>query len=111
MPGYLQKLVKHGFMAVAEHEACRLLEDPMFPAPVEGYMVSFVSFYKRGFDTPLHRFLHSLLRYYGLELHHLTSLGVLHIAAFMTLCEAYLRIDPELDFWKYVFRVWCPHDP
>jgi hypothetical protein len=111
MPGYLQKLLKHGFMAAAEHEACLLLEDPMFPAPVEGYMVSFVSFYKRGFDTPLHRFLHSLLRYYGLELHHLTSLGVLHIAAFMTLCEAYLRIDPELDLWKYVFRVWCPHDP
>jgi hypothetical protein len=46
-----------------------------------------------------------LLRYYDLELHHQTPLGVLHIAAFVTLREAYLGIDPELDLWKYFFRV------
>jgi hypothetical protein len=69
--GHLQILVKHGFMAVVELEACRVPEDPTFPAPVEGYVVSFVSFYERGFDTPRHWFLRSLLWYYGLKLHHL----------------------------------------
>jgi hypothetical protein len=59
---------------------------------------------------PPHRFLHSLLRYYSLELHHLTPLGVLHIAAFMTLCEAYLGIDPELNQWKYFFHNQRPQD-
>jgi hypothetical protein len=97
--------MKHGFMAAAELNACHVLEDPTFPAPPEGYVVSFVVFYERGFGTPLHRFLRSLLWYYGLELHHLTPLGVLHIAAFVTLCEAYLWIDHELQLWKYFFYV------
>jgi hypothetical protein len=50
---------------------------------------------------------------YGLELHHLTPSGggVLHIAAFVTLCEAYLGIDPEFDLWKYFFCIRRPQDP
>jgi hypothetical protein len=38
-------------------------------------------------------------------------LGILHIAAFMTLCEAYIGIDPLFDLWNYVLHVWCPQDP
>jgi hypothetical protein len=69
------------------------------------YVVSFASFYEWGFGMPPHWFLCSLLQYHGLELHHITPSGVLHIVAFVTLCEAYLGIDPELDLWKYFFRV------
>jgi hypothetical protein len=58
--------MKHGFMAVVELGACRVPEDPASPAPAEGYVVSFVAFYERGFGTPPHQFLCSLLRYYGL---------------------------------------------
>jgi hypothetical protein len=104
-PCHLQKLVKNGFMVAPELEVCHVLEDLAFLAPAEGYMVSFVAFYERGFDMPPHRFLCLLLRYYGLELHHLTPSGVLHIATFMTLCEAYLGIDLEHDLWKYFFYV------
>jgi hypothetical protein len=93
-------------MVVVELEACHLPEDPAFPAPADGYVVSFVAFYEWGFGTPPHQFLCSLLWYYDFELHHLTFSGVLHIAAFVTLCEAYLGIDPEIDLWKYFFRVW-----
>jgi hypothetical protein len=53
---------------------------------------------------PPHQFLRSLLRYY------LTPSGVLHIMAFVTLCEAYLGIDPDLDLWKYIFHVCHPQD-
>jgi hypothetical protein len=28
----------------------------------------------------------------------------------MTLCEAYMGIDPELDMWKYFFRVQRPEE-
>jgi hypothetical protein len=59
-------------MAVTELEACHVLEDPAFPAPLEGYVVSFVAFYEQGFGMPPHRFLCLLPLYYGLELHHLT---------------------------------------
>jgi hypothetical protein len=47
-------------------------------------------------------------QYYGLKLHHLTPSNVLHIAIVITLCEAYLGVDPNLDLWKYFFRVRHP---
>jgi hypothetical protein len=84
MLGHLQKLMKHGFMSAVELEACRVTKDPTLLAPVEGYVVSFTIFYEQG-DVPPHPFLHSLLRYYGLKLHHLTPSGVLHITIFVTL--------------------------
>jgi hypothetical protein len=46
MPGHLQKLVKHEFMVMTELDACRVPEDPVFPFPGEGYVVSFVAFYE-----------------------------------------------------------------
>jgi hypothetical protein len=111
MPGHLKKLVMYGFLVAAELEACRVPKDPVFPARANAYVVSFVVFYEWGFGTPPHQFLHLLLWYYDLDLHHLTPSVVLHIAAFMTLCEAYLGIDPEIDLWKYFFCVHHPHDP
>jgi hypothetical protein len=45
-----------------------------------------------------------LLQFYGLELHHLTPLGILQIAAFVTLCKAYMGIEPHFDLWNYFFR-------
>jgi hypothetical protein len=73
--------------------------------------MSFMAFYEWGFDMPSHRFLRSLLQYYGLELDNLTRSRVLHIAAFMTLCEAYMGVDPELDLWNNFFRVRHLQDP
>jgi hypothetical protein len=105
MLGHQQKLVKQGFMTMAELTACHVPEDPVFPVPTKVYVVSFMAFYKRGFSTPSHRFLCLLPRYYDLELHHLTPSGVLHTAAFITLSEAYLGIDPEFDLWNYFFCV------
>jgi hypothetical protein len=95
-------------MTVAKLATCCVPEDNALPTPTGGYVGYFVTFYERGFVTPLHRLLCSLLRYYGLELHHLTPSVVLHIAAFMTLCEAYLGIDAGFDLSNYVFRVWRP---
>jgi hypothetical protein len=40
MSGHLQKLVKQGFLMAAELVACHVPEDPAFPAPEEGNMVS-----------------------------------------------------------------------
>jgi hypothetical protein len=92
-------------MMEVELMACCVLEDPTFPTPVEGYVVSFVAFYEWAFGTPSHWFLRSLLQYYGLELHSLTPSGVQNIAAFMTLCEAYIEVDPKFDLWNYFFHV------
>jgi hypothetical protein len=92
MLGHLQKFMKHGFMLAVELEACRVPKDPALPASMVGYVVSFTAFHERGFSVPLHLFLCSLLRYYDLELHHLTPSRVLQIFIFITLCEAYLGL-------------------
>jgi hypothetical protein len=49
------------------------------------------------------QFLHLLLQFYGLELHHLTLLRILHIAAIVALCEAYMGIEPHFNLWNYFF--------
>jgi hypothetical protein len=98
-------------MMAAELAACHVPEDLAFPAPAEGYMVSFVAFYDWGFGMPSHRFLHLLQQYYGLELHNVTPSWVLHIAAFITLYEAYLGVDPEFDLSNYFFCIRHPQDP
>jgi hypothetical protein len=56
--------------------------------------------------VPPHRFLCSLLQFYNLELHHLTPSGILHMVAFVTLCKAYMGIDPHFNLWNYFFHAW-----
>jgi hypothetical protein len=56
--------------------------------------------------VPSHKFLRLLLQFYGLELQHLTPLGILHMAAFVTLYEAYMGIEPHFNLWNYFFHVW-----
>jgi hypothetical protein len=102
---HLEGQADQGFMTAMELAACHVPEDPVFPAPAKEYVVTFVAFYERGFGVPLHWFLCSLLQQYSLELHNLTPSGVLHIMAFMTLCDAYMGIDPQVDLWNYFFRV------
>jgi hypothetical protein len=67
-------------------------------------MVS-TTFYEWGFGVPSQQFLCSLLQFYGLELHHLTPSGILQMAAFVTLCEAYIAIDSHFDMWNYFFHI------
>jgi hypothetical protein len=59
-------------MMAAELMACDVPQDPAFPEPTKGYMVSSMVFYEQGFGILAHRFLRSLLQYYTLELHNLT---------------------------------------
>jgi hypothetical protein len=33
----------------------------------------------------------------------LTPSGILHIATFVALCEAYMGIEPHFDLWNYFF--------
>jgi hypothetical protein len=102
---HLQNLVSQGYMPAVKLATCCVPTDPAFPALGVGYVMACSAFYERGFDVPPHRFLHSLLYFYGLELHHLTPSGILHIAAFITLCQAYMGIKPHINLWNYFFRV------
>jgi hypothetical protein len=39
-----------------------------------------------------------------MKLHHLTPFGILHMTAFVTLCEANMGIEPHFDIWNYIFH-------
>ncbi|KAK1683588.1 hypothetical protein QYE76_044436 [Lolium multiflorum] len=74
-----------------------------YPTPPMGYRVSFVDHLIRGLSTPIHPFLRGLLFVYGLQLHHLTPNSILHISIFITLCEAFLGVQPNWALWKRIF--------
>jgi hypothetical protein len=80
--------MSQGYMIVAELANYHVSEDPASLASAGGNVMVCVAFYGRGFGIPPYRFLHSLLKFYDLELHHLTPSGILHMVAFVTLCEA-----------------------
>jgi hypothetical protein len=104
MQEHLQNLMSQEFMMAAELTSHHVLEDPASPVPTGGYVVACTVFYEGGFGEPSHQFLCSLLHFYGLELHHLTPSGILCMAAFVTLCEVYMGIEPHFNMWNYFFR-------
>jgi hypothetical protein len=93
-------------MTVVECASYLVHVDLASPALARGYIMVCAAFYEQGFGVSSHRFLCSLLRSYGLELHHLTHSGILHMAAFVTLCEAYIGIEPHLKLWNHFFQNW-----
>ena len=43
--------------------------------------------------------------YYGLEFHDLAPESILHISAFIVVCEAFLRVTPHFGLWLKTFNV------
>ena len=66
-------------------------------------VVSFLTFHERGLGYPVHWFLRGLLNEWGLELQHLNPTGVLHIAGFVTVCKAFLEMEPHMDLFRRLF--------
>jgi hypothetical protein len=95
-------------MKAVELATYRVPNDVASPVPTGGYVVACAVFYERGFGVPSHRFLHSLLQFYGLELHHLMSSGILHVAAFVmsptSICGT-TSFTPS-SYWAQVQKRW-----
>jgi hypothetical protein len=75
------------------------------PNPPAGFTVMFLSFLYRGLSLPAHVFLRRLLHMYEIQLWQLTPNSILHLAIFITLCEAFLGIEPHFGLWKKIFFV------
>jgi hypothetical protein len=91
-------------MMAAELVTCHMTEDSASHIQVRTYVMACAAFYEWGFGAPSHRLLCSLLLFFSLELHHLTTSGILHMVAFVTLCEAYMGVEPHFNLWNYFFR-------
>ena len=58
--------------------------------------VVFLTHFVRGLGFPLHPFVRGLMFYYGLDFHDLAPNFILNISAFIVVCEAFLRIRPQI---------------
>ena len=74
-----------------------------FPCPRVGEVISFLAFHEHELGYPAHWFLCGLLNEWGLELQHLNPTGVLHITGFINVREAFLRMEPHADFFRWLF--------
>jgi hypothetical protein len=76
-----------------------------FPMKNMDEIIIFYHFAERGLALPSCSFFRGLLYFYRLELHHLKLNSICHIAIFIHFCEAFLRIEPHWDLFRFLFRV------
>ncbi|KAK1615715.1 hypothetical protein QYE76_021232 [Lolium multiflorum] len=100
----INKLRALGFISASEDDI--LLPGAVSrPKPPKGFTVMFTAFLFRGLSLPAHEFLCSLLFFYGIQLWQLTPNSILHLSIFITVCEAFLGIDPHWGLWRKIFYV------
>ncbi|KAK1642521.1 hypothetical protein QYE76_060326 [Lolium multiflorum] len=100
----INKLRALGFISASEDDI-RLPGAVSRPKPPKGFTVMFSAFLFRGLSLPAHEFLRSLLYFYGIQLWQLTPNSILHLSIFVTVCEAFLGIDPHWGLWRKIFYV------
>ena len=69
-------------------------EGQAIPTPEPSEYVFFVSHLRRGLGFPTDPFVRGLMFYYGLDFHDLAPESILHICAFIVICEAFLHVTP-----------------
>ncbi|KAE8819935.1 hypothetical protein D1007_02112 [Hordeum vulgare] len=75
----------------------------MISDPRDGVVVVFKEHFFRGFGLPVSDFFSRFLVFLGLQPHHLAPNAFLQLAAYITLCEGFLGIEPRLDLWCKMF--------
>ena len=70
-----------------------------------GEIISFTPYLERGLGFPWSSFFSGLLRYYRIQLHHLTPNSFVHISIFIHLCEAFLGIEPHFELFRFLFHL------
>jgi hypothetical protein len=68
------------------------------PNPSEIVMLKF--HVERGLSMPPSLFFMNLLKYYGLQLHHISPNSLVSVAGYAALCEGYLGIRPRVDLFE-----------
>jgi len=72
-----------------------------FLTPDTSELIVFMAYFVRRFGIPMHPFLWKLLDYYGIKLCHLHPNNILHISLFINLCEAFIKIAPHFNLFRY----------
>ena len=104
MEGHIKKLRGAGYLAA--DIAHRLPAAGQIVPTSEPYeRVVFLPHFVRGLGFPLHPFVRGLMLYYGPDFHDLAPNFILNILAFIVVCEAFLRIQPNFGLWLKTFNI------
>ena len=101
----IKNLVVGGFLAARELLGCRCALGQDVPAPDSDEIVVFVDFFHRGFGVPIHWIVQDLLRYHDVQVHHLTSNGIMLLMMFISYCEDFMGIEPHWVLFYRCFNV------
>jgi hypothetical protein len=75
------------------------------PVPNPSEIVMLKSHVERGLSMPPSLFFTNLLKFYGLQLHHISPNSLVSVAGYAALCEGYLGIRPRVDLFQLFFSV------
>ncbi|KAE8820488.1 hypothetical protein D1007_01636 [Hordeum vulgare] len=99
----IEALRHHRVLPSTDLVAARVPGAEAAPTPGEGEAVVFVEHLYHGFGLLASDFFSCFLSFSGPQPHHLAPNVVLQLAAFVVLCEGFMRIEPRLDLWCKLF--------
>jgi hypothetical protein len=79
---------------------CRPAGSERIPTPKPGEVVVFYDHFPREFALPASSFMRQFLDHFHLQPHHIGANAMMTLAAFATLCEAYLGIWPHVELFR-----------
>ena len=85
----LETLVLAGLLVPRSVVQWRLALGKDHPYENTGEIVAFMPYLERGLGFPCSSFFFGLMRYYWIQLHHLTPNSFVHISIFVHFCEAF----------------------
>jgi hypothetical protein len=96
---HIQALEDEGIVAPQAESRWRTDHKALVPTPNSTEILMLKSHVERGLSMPPSHFFSNLLKFYGLQLHHIAPNGLVSMAGYAALCEGYLRIQPRVDLF------------
>jgi hypothetical protein len=103
---HVQVLKNEGTVAPQAESQWRADHKALVPAPSQTEILMLMSHMERGLSMPPSHFFSNLLKFYGLQLHHIAPNSLVSVAGYVALCEGYLRIQPRVDLFQLFFSIW-----
>jgi hypothetical protein len=107
---HVQALENEGTVAPQAESHWRTDFKALVPAPNSTKIVMLKSHVERGLSMPPSSFFTNLLKFYGLQLHHIAPKSLVSIAGYAALCEGFLGFHPRVDLFQLFFSVRANHE-
>jgi hypothetical protein len=102
---HVQALENEDTMAPQAESHWRTDHKALVPAPDSTKILMLKSHVERGLSMPPSHFFMNLLKFYGLQLHHIAPNSLVSMAGYVALCEGFLGIHPRVDQFQLYFSV------